>query len=86
MAVKSFTAKEMTMKVLNKENAFVLDVRNEDDFNDWKIEGENFEYINMPYFELIDGIEPIEDQLPKDKEIYVVCAKEGSSKMVAVVA
>ncbi|MFA8439908.1 MBL fold metallo-hydrolase [Pueribacillus sp. YX66] len=83
MAVRSFTAKEMTRKVLNKEKSFILDVRNKDDFEDWKIEGENFEYINEPYFNLIDGIEPIADQLPNDKEIFVVCAKEGSSKMVA---
>mgnify|MGYP001191693728 FL=1 len=83
MTVQAMTAKEVTQKVLNKENTFVLDVRNEDDFNDWKIEGENFEYVNVPYFELIDGIEPIQDQLPKDKEILVVCAKEGSSMMVA---
>lgn len=83
MAVKAMNANEVAQKVLNKENVFLLDVRNEDNFNDWKIEGENFEYVNMPYFELIDGIEPIQDQLPKDKEILAVCAKEGSSIMVA---
>lgn len=83
MTVKALTAKEVTDKVLNKENLFLLDVRNESDFNDWKIEGENFEYVNMPYFELIDGIEPIQDKLPADREILVVCAKEGSSIMVA---
>ena len=83
MSVYKITAKEITEKVLNKENLFVLDVRNETDFNDWKIEGENFEYLNVPYFELIDGIEPIQDKLPTDKEIVVVCAKEGSSMMVA---
>lgn len=83
MSVYKITAKEITEKVLNKENLFVLDVRNETDFNDWKIEGENFEYLNVPYFELIDGIEPIQDKLPIDKEIVVVCAKEGSSMMVA---
>ncbi|VEF47644.1 Zn-dependent hydrolase [Bacillus freudenreichii] len=83
MTVKALTAKEVAGLVLNKENVFLLDVRNESDFNDWKIEGENFEYVNMPYFELIDGIEPIQNQLPADKEILVVCAKEGSSIMVA---
>lgn len=83
MTVKKITAEEITGKVLNKENLFVLDVRNENDFNDWKIEGQNFEYLNVPYFELIDGIDPIKDKLPTDKEIIVVCAKEGSSQMVA---
>ncbi len=83
MSVNKITAQEISEKVLNKDNLFVLDVRNETDFNDWKIEGENFEYLNVPYFELIDGIEPIQDKIPTDKEILVVCAKEGSSMMVA---
>ncbi|MFP3359911.1 rhodanese-like domain-containing protein, partial [Planococcus sp. SIMBA_143] len=30
-----------------------------------------------------DGVEEIMDQLPEDKDILVVCAKEGSSIMVA---
>jgi len=54
MAVKEVNAKEVTTKLLNKENLFIFDVRNVGDFNDWKIEGENFEYLNSPYFELID--------------------------------
>lgn len=83
MTVNAITAKEINEKVLNKEHLFILDVRNETDFNEWKIEGQNFEYLNVPYFELIDGIEPIQDKLPADKEILVACAKEGSSKMVA---
>lgn len=83
MAVKKMTAQEITKKVLNKENLFILDVRNQEDFNDWKIEGENFAHLNVPYFELLDGVEAILDKLPSDHEILVVCAKEGSSQMVA---
>lgn len=77
------TAKEVTKKVFNKEPLFILDVRNETDFNDWKIEGEKFEYLNVPYFDLLDGVEEILPKLPKDQEILVACAKEGSSIMVA---
>ncbi|KAB7704455.1 MBL fold metallo-hydrolase [Bacillus aerolatus] len=83
MAFKAMTSKEVTKKVFNKENLFVLDVRNESDFQDWKIEGRNFRYLNIPYFELLDGIEEIMDKIPADQEILVVCAKEGSSVMVA---
>src|SRR5699024_10612238 len=46
-------------------------------------EGKNFSYLNKPYFELLDGVDEILDDLPKNKEILVVCAKEGSSLMVA---
>ncbi|WP_453990103.1 MBL fold metallo-hydrolase [Bacillus nitroreducens] len=83
MTVNVMTAKEVTKKVFDKEPLFILDVRNESDFNDWKIEGENFDYLNIPYFELLDGVEEILEKLPKDKDILVVCAKEGSSIMVA---
>lgn len=83
MTVQAISAKEINEKILNEEYVFVLDVRNESDFHDWKIEGKNFDYLNVPYFELLDGIDPIKDWIPTDKEIFVVCAKEGSSKMVA---
>ncbi|WP_019155081.1 MBL fold metallo-hydrolase [Robertmurraya massiliosenegalensis] len=83
MTVKVMTSKEIVKKVFNKEELFILDVRNADDFQDWKIEGQNFEYLNVPYFELLDGVEGIMDKLPSDKEVLVACAKEGSSIMVA---
>ncbi|MCM3443217.1 MBL fold metallo-hydrolase [Metabacillus halosaccharovorans] len=83
MTVKAMTSKEVTRKVFDKEALFILDVRNEADFQDWKIEGENFGYLNIPYFELLDGVEEILGSIPTDKEVLVVCAKEGSSIMVA---
>ncbi|WP_318508842.1 MBL fold metallo-hydrolase [Bacillus sp. T3] len=83
MTVNVMNSKDVTQKVFNKEELFILDVRNESDFQDWKIEGENFEYYNIPYFELLDGVESIMDKIPSDKEVLVVCAKEGSSIMIA---
>ncbi|PGT80500.1 hypothetical protein COD11_21035 [Bacillus sp. AFS040349] len=83
MSLREMTSQEVTQKVINQEELFILDVRNEDAFSDWKIEGANFDYLNVPYFDLLDGVEGILDQLPSDKEILVVCAKEGSSVMVA---
>jgi glyoxylase-like metal-dependent hydrolase (beta-lactamase superfamily II) len=83
VSVKEITVQELTEKVLNKETIFIFDVRNVSDFNDWRIEGENFEYLNVPYFELIDGVEAVVDRIPKDKEVVVVCAKGGSAAFVA---
>lgn len=83
MAMKAMSSKEVTQKVFNKQELFILDVRNESDFKDWKIEGENFEHLNIPYFDLLDGVEGILDKIPAEKEVLVVCAKEGSSVMVA---
>jgi len=83
MAVTAWSPEKVARKVFNKEKLFILDVRNESDFSDWKIEGENIVHLNIPYFDLLDGVGEIMDQLPSDKEVLVVCAKEGSSVMVA---
>ncbi|MFZ0475426.1 MAG: MBL fold metallo-hydrolase [Halobacillus sp.] len=82
MAIKEISVKDLAEKALQKEELFLLDVRTEDAFQDWKIESENFTYLNIPYFDLLDGVEEIEDQLPKDKDIVVACAKGGSSQMI----
>ena len=83
MPVKQMTANEVAKKVINKEELFILDVRNESDFNDWKIEGQNIETLNIPYFDILDGVEEIIDTIPTNKDVLVVCAKEGSSIFVA---
>jgi glyoxylase-like metal-dependent hydrolase (beta-lactamase superfamily II) len=83
LPVKTITAKELTRKILDHEEVFILDVRNTDAFDDWKIEGKNVHVINAPYFDLLDGVDAIVDKLPKDQAIYVVCAKGGSSEFVA---
>lgn len=80
---KLISAGEITKKILGKEKFFILDVRNEDAFQDWKIEGETVTHLNVPYFDLLDGVEEIQDKLPTDQQILVVCAKQGSSEMVA---
>ena len=83
MTVNKWTAADVARRVIANKELFILDVRNQDAFEDWKIEGHQFEYLNIPYFELLDGVEEILPQLPTDKELLVVCAKEGSSIMVA---
>ncbi|GAB2485710.1 hypothetical protein GCM10008929_08110 [Alkalibacterium psychrotolerans] len=83
VSLTAMTPKELAQKVIQKKDLFILDVRNEDAFEDWKVDGENFDYLNIPYFDLLDGVEEVLPQLPSDKELLVVCAKEGSSVMVA---
>ncbi|MEK5080799.1 MBL fold metallo-hydrolase [Solibacillus sp. FSL W7-1436] len=83
MAVTAWTAAQVARKIIENKELFILDVRNEDAFKDWKIDGHKFEYLNIPYFDLLDGVEEILPQMPADKEVLVVCAKEGSSIMVA---
>lgn len=83
MTVTAWTAAQVARKVIDNKELFILDVRNADAFEDWKIDGHQFEYLNIPYFELLDGVEEILPQIPTDKDVLVVCAKEGSSIMVA---
>ncbi|WP_163530763.1 MBL fold metallo-hydrolase [Halobacillus ihumii] len=82
MTVKTITTGELAKKVVNHEETLILDVRNTDEFDDWKIEGGQVKVINEPYFNLLDGIESVEGDLQKDQEVIVVCAKGGSSQMV----
>lgn len=83
MTVTAWTAAQVARKVIDNKELFILDVRNADAFEDWKIDGHKFEYLNIPYFELLDGVEEILPKIPTDKDVLVVCAKEGSSIMVA---
>jgi glyoxylase-like metal-dependent hydrolase (beta-lactamase superfamily II)/rhodanese-related sulfurtransferase len=76
-------AKEVAKMIVNHEELFILDVRNESDFNDWKMEGDSIEITNIPYFDLLDEIDPALERIPDGKDVLVVCAKEGSSQFVA---
>ncbi|WP_430787020.1 MBL fold metallo-hydrolase [Virgibacillus flavescens] len=79
----TITTEKLAKKIVNHEETLILDVRNTDEFDNWKIEGGNVEVINEPYFNLLDGIAPVAEKLKKGKEVIVVCAKGGSSQMVA---
>ncbi len=80
--MNTMTVEEVARKVINQNPLFILDVRNESDFDNWKIEGQPFEYLNVPYVELTGGVEAIVDQIPADKEVLVVCAKGRTSLLV----
>ncbi|MCL6452716.1 MAG: MBL fold metallo-hydrolase [Alicyclobacillus sp.] len=74
---------EVFEQILRGDALFILDVRNEEEYADWRIEGPSVTSINIPYFDLLDGIQPALQQLPNNRPILVVCAKEGSSVFVA---
>jgi glyoxylase-like metal-dependent hydrolase (beta-lactamase superfamily II)/rhodanese-related sulfurtransferase len=77
----------------------ILDVRNRDEFDAWRIEGKSaIETTNIPYFELLDledddeeiaaavaraVPERLRDKLPRSGPILVVCAKGDTSTHVA---
>lgn len=81
--VKGITSKELANRILNQKETFILDIRNTEEFNNWKIEGTTIDIINEPYFNLLDGVESLEGKIEKDQEVLVVCAKGGSSEMIS---
>ncbi|MCL6442137.1 MAG: MBL fold metallo-hydrolase [Alicyclobacillus sp.] len=79
----SITIEQLHQKMNQDDSVFILDVRNPEDYSEWKIEGHNVQSMNIPYFDFLDEDETVYKDLPKDTEIVVVCAKGGSSEMVA---
>lgn len=92
------TAKELHDLLNGDDKLFVIDVRNREAFETWKLESRReLVMINVPYFEIIeeggedDMVDAVVsyarqhwvDTLPKDALIVVVCAKEGTSDLVA---
>ncbi|MFB9325137.1 MBL fold metallo-hydrolase [Paenibacillus aurantiacus] len=82
-SISSMKAEEAADLIISGKPLFILDVRNAADYADWRIEGKRVESVNIPYFELLDGVGPAIALLPQDREVLVVCAKEGSSVFVA---
>ncbi|MBI3430976.1 MAG: MBL fold metallo-hydrolase [Hydrogenophilales bacterium] len=86
-------------RLLRDEPMFILDVRNRDEFERWRVEGPHANpTLNLPYFELLDLEGEEEDvteavmrgvqtqlmaQLPVDRPILAVCAEGNTSRYVA---
>lgn len=84
LTVRKMSAADVFAAIASREPLFILDVRNEDAYADWRIEGPSIASQNTPYFEFLEGIDPVAGQLPpKNDAVLVVCAKEGSSQFVA---
>lgn len=78
----SITVEELHSK-METGDILILDVRNETEYHDWKIEGKRVKSVNIPYFAFLEEDEQVYSGLPKDTEIVVVCAKGGASDYVA---
>lgn len=82
-SVKAMTAHELTQLLFAQEELFILDVRNTSDYEAWQIEGHRVVSMNIPYFDLLDGVDAVREKIPVKQKVLVVCAKEGSSIFVA---
>ena len=83
--VASVSPRELKRRIDAGEDVTILDTRMESDYEEWHIDGETVESINIPYFEFLDDeIDPeVLDRVPQDRPITVLCAKGGASEYVA---
>ena len=66
------------------EDFLLLDVRNADEFAAWRFEARRpVETLHVPYFDFLEDAEASIARVPEAREIVVLCAKGGSSEMVA---
>jgi len=67
------------------EDVTLLDARMSSEYEEWHVDGENVESINVPYFEFLDEeiADDVLESIPDDREVTVLCAKGGASEYVA---
>jgi glyoxylase-like metal-dependent hydrolase (beta-lactamase superfamily II) len=82
--IAEITPDELYRDIRRGQPPFVLDVRNEDEFANWAIEGlPPNSLLNIPYFAFLEGEEACLERVPRRRQVAVVCAKGGSSAFVA---
>ena len=82
-SLKSYSANDLFEYLSKKEDMLVLDVRNEEDFERFNVEGPfSFEMANVPYFDFMEEEEASVAKVSREQPIKVVCAKEGSAQYV----
>jgi rhodanese-related sulfurtransferase len=80
----AMSAARLYEALLRGDALLILDVRNPSDFARWRVEGRADLIIkNIPYYDFIEDEDAAMAQVPADRPVLVVCAKEGSSQYVA---
>jgi glyoxylase-like metal-dependent hydrolase (beta-lactamase superfamily II) len=81
--LESYSANDLFEFLTNREEMLILDVRNEEDFERFNVEGPYpFEMANVPYFDFMEEEEASVAKVSRRQPIKVVCAKEGSAQYV----
>jgi glyoxylase-like metal-dependent hydrolase (beta-lactamase superfamily II)/rhodanese-related sulfurtransferase len=80
MSLQPLEVKDLVKKIMKNEEVFVLDVRGEDDYESWKIEGKSVTTMNIPLKQIKQDPGKAKGKLPDEGPIYVVCAKGISSQ------
>jgi glyoxylase-like metal-dependent hydrolase (beta-lactamase superfamily II) len=82
--IDEITPDELYQDIRRGHPPLILDVRNEDEFAHWAIEGlPANSLLNIPYFGFLEDEAGCLDRIPRECDVTVVCAKGGSSAFVA---
>ncbi|MFW6376398.1 MAG: MBL fold metallo-hydrolase [archaeon] len=84
VSVDSIEPDVLKAQIDEGEDVTILDVRVESEFEEWHIDGESVEVLNVPYFDFLDDVdEELLERIPAGDPLVVVCAKGDSSEYVA---
>ncbi|HEY7511455.1 MAG TPA: MBL fold metallo-hydrolase, partial [Vicinamibacteria bacterium] len=65
------------------DDLVILDVRNDDEFRHWKLEGRRpAATVHVPYFDFIEDASAAMAKVPRGKDLVALCAQGGSSEMI----
>jgi glyoxylase-like metal-dependent hydrolase (beta-lactamase superfamily II) len=82
--VPSVEVGELLPRLDRGESVLLLDVRNPEEFESWRIEPLcPVETLHVPYFDFIEDAEASIARVPRGRDVVVLCAQGGSSEMVA---
>ncbi len=82
--VESLTPAALKDRIDGDESVTILDVRAQSEFEEWHLDGDDVEIVNIPYFEFLDGVDDdVLDVVPVGDPLVVICAKGDSSEFIA---
>jgi glyoxylase-like metal-dependent hydrolase (beta-lactamase superfamily II)/rhodanese-related sulfurtransferase len=82
-AVPSVEVAELLGRLDAGDDLVILDVRNDEEFAGWKLEGRRpVTTVHVPYFDFIEEPEAALAKVPRGREVVALCAQGGSSAMV----
>jgi glyoxylase-like metal-dependent hydrolase (beta-lactamase superfamily II)/rhodanese-related sulfurtransferase len=82
--VPQITAAELYARISQPNDIFLLDVRNDEEFTNWRIESRYTPTtLHLFYGNFLEDEEGSVQKVPRDRKIVVVCAKGGASDYVA---
>ncbi|CCQ32586.1 thiosulfate-3-mercaptopyruvate sulfurtransferase protein [Halorhabdus tiamatea SARL4B] len=77
--------KALKQRIDDGESVTLLDVRTGSDYEEWHIDGETVETINVPYYEFLDDDigDGVFESIPDGGTVTVICAKGEASEYIA---